>query len=383
MNIKKLWYRSFTFLITLVYFRKIKVYGTENINGPVLFIGLHKNGAVDGFVYNRALNSPTFLIAAQLKRNPIISIFFDGIEVSRDKDKEKRNNIAALKQCISILENEGKLFVFPEGTSTLGPTHLPFKEGAAILASHFDFSKGKNLTVIPCAVFYDDPTNMGGKVEILTGKPIMFSQKKNREDIQNIFTKALENIGIDYDSAEQQNIIQKSATLLTLYGDIPYHIILRKIYEDKELFKEAEQTLAQLPNNNLLLYKGIPVFPKSVINSLWTFFIATPFVIYAFIWNCLPVIAGYICAKKFPDDINVISLWKIIPSFTLWLLLSLLGLIFFTKLTILSSAISLLGFIIYGAWKKHTFALCNTFKTPESRKQFNLIRTKLYEKFIQ
>jgi len=98
MNLlKKAWYNGFITVITLVYFRKISLYGKENIpaNGAVLFIGLHKNGAVDGFVYNRVLSPVTFMLAAQLRRNPIIRLFFDGIEVTRDKDKEVRSNIAA------------------------------------------------------------------------------------------------------------------------------------------------------------------------------------------------------------------------------------------------------------------------------------------------
>ena len=140
---KKYWYTGFITLITQVYFRKISLYGKETIPacGPVLFIGLHKNGAVDGFVYHRVLAPVTFMLAAQLRRNPVVRLFFDGIEVTRDKDKGIHSNIAALKKCISFLEKGGRLFVFPEGTSTLGPAHLPFKEGAAILASRFDFSK--------------------------------------------------------------------------------------------------------------------------------------------------------------------------------------------------------------------------------------------------
>ena len=159
--LKKIWYAGFITLITQVYFRKISLYGKENIpaHGSVLFVGLHKNGAVDGFVYHRVLSPVTFMLAAQLRRNPVVRLFFDGIEVTRDKDTGVHSNISALKKCIAFLQAGGRLFVFPEGTSTLGPTHLPFKEGAAILASRFDFSKGAALTVVPCAVFYDDPTH--------------------------------------------------------------------------------------------------------------------------------------------------------------------------------------------------------------------------------
>lgn len=386
MNLlKKAWYNGFITLITLIYFRKISLYGKENIpaNGAVLFIGLHKNGAVDGFVYNRVLSPVTFMLAAQLRRNPIIRLFFDGIEVTRDKDKEVRSNIAALKKCISFLEQGGRLFVFPEGTSTLGPAHLPFKEGATILASRFDFSKGIPLTVIPCAAFYDDPTHLGGKAEIVVGKPMVFTQSMQRPNIHAVFTRALEEVGIDYSSVEQQQITQQAAALLSLYGDQPYHFFLRKIYENESYYQAAATTLAELSNSSLWQYKGVAIFPRSIIGSFWTWLITAPFVFYAFVWNLLPVCAGWYCSKKFADDVNVISLWKIIPAFTLWLLLTVLEIILIPQITVLSLAVSLLGFIVYGAWKKHTVSLYNWICKPEGMKKFNKSRAELYEKIIQ
>ena len=237
-QLKKIWYSTFITLITLMYFRKITLYGKENIPaaGPVLFIGLHKNGAVDGFVYNRTLSPVMFMLAAQLRRNPIVRLFFDGIEVARDKDKEVRSNIAALKRCINFLEDGGRLFVFPEGTSTLGPAHLPFKEGAAILASRFNFKSGKQLSVVPCAVFYDDPTHLGGKVEVVAGKPLVFTQTTDRKEIHRLFTEALERVGIDYTDEQQQRTIQQTAAFLSLYGDVPYHFFLRIIHCRKNIF---------------------------------------------------------------------------------------------------------------------------------------------------
>ena len=385
MNLlKKYWYAGFITLITQVYFRKISLYGKENIPacGPVLFIGLHKNGAVDGFVYHRALSPVTFMLAAQLRRNLIVRLFFDGIEVTRDKDKGIHSNIAALKKCISFLENNGRLFVFPEGTSTLGPAHLPFKEGAAILASRFDFSKGEKLTVVPCAVFYDDPTRLGGKVEVVAGKPLVFTQPIDRREIHRAFTQALEKISPDYTSAEQQRITQQAAALLSLYGDTPYHTFLHKIHEDEKHYQAAADTLAQFSTKQMWYYKGVAVFPRSVLNSLWTWLITAPFVGYAFLWNLLPILVGGYASKKFADESNVISLWKIIPSFTLWLLLTVVELIVLPRLTVLSSAVSLLGFMIYGAWKKHTVSLHNYLRAPKEMKKFNQLRQELYEKII-
>lgn len=384
MNLlKKGWYPNFIRLITLVYFRRVELYGKENIpaRGPVLFIGLHKNGAVDGFVYYRTLAPVEFMLAAQLRRNPIVRLFFDGIEVTRAKDKGVHSNIAALKKCISFLEGGGRLFVFPEGTSTLGPTHLPFKEGAAILASRFDFSKGP-LTVVPCGIFYDDPTRLGGKAAVVADKPLVLTAPLERREIQLQFTRALEAVGIDYPDAQHQHTTEQAAALLALYGEVPYCVFLRKLRDDASLYRQAETTLKQINQPGLWHYKGVAVFPRSVVNSLWTWCITAPFVCYAFLWNLLPVCAGYLGAQKGADDENVISLWKIIPSFTLGLILTLAELLWCPRLTVLSLAVSLLGFMVYGAWKKHTVSLYNWVRRPAEMKKFNGLRKELYEKAV-
>ncbi len=386
MNLlKKGWYPNFIRLITLVYFRRVELYGKENIpaRGPVLFIGLHKNGAVDGFVYYRTLAPVEFMLAAQLRRNPIVRLFFDGIEVTRAKDQGVKGNIAALKKCISFLEEGGRLFVFPEGTSTLGPVHLPFKEGAAILASRFNFAQNKQLTVIPCAIFYDDPTHLGGKVEVVAGKPIVFTQTQNRHAIHQLFSRALEEIGIDYANEEQAQLIQKTAACLSMDGKKPYFFFLRKIYDNKALYQQAAEMFRQINHAGLWYYKEVPAFPRSLVTSIWTWCITCPFVCYAFLWNLLPIGVGYFCARKFADDANVISLWKIIPSFSLALIFTAVEIVLFPRLALLSLAVSLLGFIIYGAWKKHTVSLYNWLCWPAGMKKFNKLRGELYEKIIR
>jgi 1-acyl-sn-glycerol-3-phosphate acyltransferase len=108
--------------ITTVYFERITLVDPERLPGagPVLYLGLHRNGAVDGFVYDRVLREPVFMISTQLRKNWFARLFFEGIAVTRTKDEGDRAlNDAALRQCLDHLRAGGKLFVFPEGTSSL------------------------------------------------------------------------------------------------------------------------------------------------------------------------------------------------------------------------------------------------------------------------
>lgn len=49
------WHKLFHAFIRRSYFSRIRVFGAERVPpaGPVLAVCLHRNGAVDGFVYGR------------------------------------------------------------------------------------------------------------------------------------------------------------------------------------------------------------------------------------------------------------------------------------------------------------------------------------------
>src|SRR4051812_3473804 len=160
-SMPQLWYRFLLRAITLIYYRRVRVVrlaafstGTE----PTLFVGLHRNGAVDGMLYKRAFPRTVFLIARQLLRSWFARIFFTGIPVARSQDTadaaSRRENPESMAHAVDHLVSGGQLFVLPEGTSDLGPRHLPFKPGAArILAATID--RGVTPRVIPVGIFYE------------------------------------------------------------------------------------------------------------------------------------------------------------------------------------------------------------------------------------
>ena len=69
-----LWYRGLHRFCTWVYFARVTVIYPERLPaaGPVLYLGLHRNGAMDGFVYHSLLPRARFLISTQLRRNPLV-----------------------------------------------------------------------------------------------------------------------------------------------------------------------------------------------------------------------------------------------------------------------------------------------------------------------
>jgi 1-acyl-sn-glycerol-3-phosphate acyltransferase len=173
-----LWYQCVSWLCTRVYFSRVEVLpAAPRLNGATLLVALHRNGAVDGWVYKSIFPNATFLIAAQLREKLLARLFFNGITVIRDKDTEQEAadraaNAASMRLCHELLARGGVLAIFPEGTSSLGPRHLPFKSGAARLAADA-FQRQVPLTVVPLGISYDAPSTFRSNVQVIVGQPLV------------------------------------------------------------------------------------------------------------------------------------------------------------------------------------------------------------------
>src|ERR1044071_7018805 len=123
-------------LLAFLSFNRIRVVRAERLprGGPVLYVGLHRNGVLDGAAYLRVARRAEFVISAQWHRSLAGRLLFPGIAVARDKDRErgiKADNAGAFREALEHLAPGGQLLILPEGTSSLGPRHLPFQPRAA------------------------------------------------------------------------------------------------------------------------------------------------------------------------------------------------------------------------------------------------------------
>jgi 1-acyl-sn-glycerol-3-phosphate acyltransferase len=120
---KRFWYACCHWLCARVYFERITVVHPERMpkGGPNLYVGLHRNGAMDGFIYRQVAPRGVFVISTQLRRSFFARLFFCGIALARKSDEEDRSqNDEALSACVRLLGNGGELFVFPEGSNSAG-----------------------------------------------------------------------------------------------------------------------------------------------------------------------------------------------------------------------------------------------------------------------
>lgn len=128
-------------------------------------------------------------------------------------------------------------------------------------------------------------------------------------------------------------------------------------------------------------HQRIPLVPVGPLPLYLLALLITGIVTLAAVAVNLPAfLAGWFAGKKFPDDRNVISLWKIlvgVPVFILWLAGVTVALLLFGKWwwLVVYAAITWLGLKCYYRFKKLAVAVHNAFRHPALRAKLQAFHT--------
>ena len=357
---KKAIQKALVWLYVTTYFRHIYV-RNNNSSDPINMLVLsHRNGAIDGFVYHYAFKKGTFLLARQLQKNFFLRFIFPGISIYRSKDAKDAaaSNMLAIKGCLNVMKGkDGPLCIFPEGTSNLGPKHLPFFNGYAKMACLNAKSEGKT-TLLPVAIVYDDPTCLGGSVWIVTGKQIDVTKKMDIETIQKKTLEAFEKVTLSYETEKEQLESHQTAVIASLSKKADYYECLKRT-EQKNSFASIIRTYNKKTSPKAFKYKQTVIYPQSFIKSLWVFLITLPIVVPSLIINIIPISIGYWAGTKRKHDPNTISLWRALAGYPVGFIFYLILALFCPLAAVLILPFSLWGLHLYGAYKKHLYALLN------------------------
>ena len=328
---KRFWHDSLHWLCAWLYYERITVLYPERLpgGGPTLYIVLHRNGAVDGFVYQHVAAHVVSLISTQLLRSAFARFFFCGIAVARGKDGDDSQNAAALDQCRDLLASGGALMIFPEGTSSLGPHHLPFKSGAASIAVAA-LAQGIPLRIVPLGIHYEEAWAFRSKVEVVVGEAVdaglspdlgAFGRLKEMKRRMNV---ALEAVGANFPSVAAQEEAERLAYAATLGTPHTYFDSL-KFFERgvpealKESWCELESPLA---TRRVWQHQRVPLFPKGPwVAYALLLAVTAPVVAAGALLNLPALLAGWLAARRLADDRNVIALWRILvglPVLLVW-----------------------------------------------------------------
>ncbi len=368
-----------------VWFNRITIQHRQRLTtaGPTLFLGLHRNGVLDAIPYLKAVPHAAYLVSVQLHRSLLGRAVFPGIAVARDKDRDRgmtSDNVAANERCVSHLTSGKQLFLMPEGTSGLGPRHLPFKPGAAHIAAAV-IRSGVPLTVIPLAIHYERAWQWQSRVEVVAGEPVTYmpgdvglSGDSFRHLAQQI-AASLERTGINVESEGELRLIEMLAYLASRETGLSYSWCLKCLESGvpRAVRESAESLTALARQSGAWTHQEVPlVLTESAVLATAKWYVIASVVAVFVITNLPPLAAGRLAGKLLADDRNVVGFWSAavgIPTAVIWSAAVVISLVS-TGHDWLAGAYALLtlaGVRLFREFRERTVALYNTLRASELR----------------
>lgn len=198
------------------YFKKIEVKKQAKIpkHKPILFLGNHQNALLDPLIM--AITSGRyahFLTRAQVFKKPLVSKILKALQLIpvyrvRDGWQNISNNNAIFSKCISLLNNNDAVTIFPEGSHSLNRTVRPLSKGfTRIVLGVLEENPSSDLQLIPVGLNYKDAVAFSDESLVNFGTPIPVSNysldNKNetiislKEDVHEALTKLTTHIEAD------------------------------------------------------------------------------------------------------------------------------------------------------------------------------------------
>jgi hypothetical protein len=213
----------------------------------------------------------------------------------------------------------------PEGTSSLGPRHLPFRPGAANIIAE-TVRRGAPVVVVPLAIHYECAWEWQSRVEVAMGEPLTFSREDAERPgaIVERVNEALERTGINVASEEELRLIERLAFAATLQSPRPYAECLKHFERSASSNLRSCDAAVQRTARDLSArsYQGIPLIPAGAVSlSVVKWLALAPLMLACLAANAPPVLAALIASRKLPDDKNVIAFWRTliaVPAALLW-----------------------------------------------------------------
>jgi 1-acyl-sn-glycerol-3-phosphate acyltransferase len=163
-----------------IYFRRIRVFGKENLpkDKAVIIVCNHQNALIDPLmIATHTQLKPYFLTRASAFKNPIAAKLLDFIRMIpifrvRDGIENMGKNKETFEKSVNVLLNKGSILIFGEGNHNLHRSLRPLKKGFSRIAYlTLDIKPDLNLVILPVGINYSNHKKSGSSVSIHIGKP--------------------------------------------------------------------------------------------------------------------------------------------------------------------------------------------------------------------
>jgi 1-acyl-sn-glycerol-3-phosphate acyltransferase len=246
-----------------LYFKKIRVYHSENIhpNQPLIICANHGNSFMDAIlmaiIFKRKLH---FLARADAFNTPFKNWFLSKINMMpiyriRDGREEVKNNDTIFVKCQEILKNNGAILIFPEGNCVVEKRLRTFKTGFVHLAFE---AKVKDLQILPVTINYTNPYAFHSEVSFEFAKPIVVESIKREKDYISFSKLMLEKV---------KNEIAKNMIIIPSKEDDLFYeqlliIIRNDCLSESEFIKKQikrSESISQIKEDNLIIYNDLKI----------------------------------------------------------------------------------------------------------------------------
>ncbi len=177
-------------LALLVYFRRIKVIGRENIpkGKPIIFAPNHQYAFMDALLLVMVTRKiPYFLVRADIFKKSFFSFLLRTLKMmpvyrQRDSVDVISKNEETFSKCVDILNNGKHLTIFPEGNHSKIRKIRPIRKGLLRIGFRTinENPESKNLVILPVGINYDDHSRFQSDIFIKFGEPITLEDYNKR-----------------------------------------------------------------------------------------------------------------------------------------------------------------------------------------------------------
>ncbi len=235
-----------------VFYRKIIVVGSENINPEhhLIYAPNHQNALMDALaVLFTHKGQPVFLARADIFRKKAIASFLYFIKMLpvyriRDGFSSLKSNDKIFQKTIDVLKHRNGLVILPEGDHAGFRRLRQLKKGICRIAFQADEATGFQLKIkiIPVGVEYSNYSRFRQVLTVVYGKPVEVSEYHNlyRENPEKAFNILRERLSVEIkklmvhiESVDDYEAIDELRSIIN--GRYSDDIRLPKLFRDRSL----------------------------------------------------------------------------------------------------------------------------------------------------
>jgi 1-acyl-sn-glycerol-3-phosphate acyltransferase len=235
-----------------IFYRKIIVIGTENINPEdhLIFAPNHQNALMDALaVLFTHKGQPIFLARADLFKKKIIASFLHFIKILpvyriRDGFSSLKSNDEIFNKTIDVLKNKNGLVILPEGDHAGFRRLRQLKKGICRIAFQADEATDFKLKIkiIPVGVEYSNYTRLRQVLTVVYGKPVHISEyyqlyknspEKAFNELRNRLSSEIKKVMVHIESEDDYEELDELRSIIN--GKYSDDIKNPKLYRDRNL----------------------------------------------------------------------------------------------------------------------------------------------------